>query len=127
MPRFSFSGLKTSLRYQLEKMSDAELEARMADLCASYQEAVVDALQRKTGQVLELNEFRSLGLSGGVANNRSLRRAIQRVGDERGLPVLIADPAHTGDNAAMIAFAAYADPAGCVGNPSSFDPSWELA
>lgn len=127
VPRFSFSGLKTSLKYQLEKMSDAELQAGMADLCASYQAAVVDALRRKTRQFLEGGRFRSLGLSGGVANNKCLRGAIQQLGDERDLPVLIAQPAHTGDNAAMIAFAAYADPAGCEKDPASFDPSWELA
>jgi N6-L-threonylcarbamoyladenine synthase len=125
--RFSFSGLKTSLRYQLEKMNDAELEAGMADICASYQAAVIEALRRKTRQLLESDEFHSLGLSGGVANNRSLRVAIQQVGDKQKLPVLIADPAHTGDNAAMIAFAAFVDPAGCQREPSSFDPSWELA
>jgi len=127
VPRFSFSGLKTSLRYQLEKMNDADLEAGMADLCASYQAAVVDALQRKTRQFLEAGEFRSVGLSGGVANNRDLRDAIQKVGNQQKLPVLIADPAHTGDNAAMIAFAAFADRTGCQSDPSSFDPSWELA
>lgn len=127
VPRFSFSGLKTSLRYQLEKMSDKELEAGMADICASYQAAVVGALRRKTQQVLETGEFSSLGLSGGVANNRALRAAIQNVGDRMKLPVLIADTAHTGDNAAMIAFAAFADPEGGQPDPTSFDPSWELA
>ena len=67
--KFSFSGLKTSLRYRLEKMDDAALESSFSDLCASYQEAVVDALARKTGQILNSDNFASLGLSGGVANN----------------------------------------------------------
>lgn len=125
--RFSFSGLKTSLRYLLEKLDDAQLQAAMADICASYQAAVVGALQRKTRQFLKSGDFRSLGLSGGVANNRSLRAAIQQTGDSFRRPVLIADPKHTGDNAAMIAFAAYADPEGCLPAPASFDPSWELA
>src|SRR6185436_5339835 len=68
---FSFSGLKTSLRYLLEKMSPEDVRAKLADLCASYQQAVVDALVRKTSAALRLGEgeFRSLGLSGGVANN----------------------------------------------------------
>ncbi len=125
--RFSFSGLKTSLRYQIEKLSDAELRARLPDLCASYQEAVVDVLARKTGQVLAEGGWRSLGLSGGVANNARLRAAFTRLGERFGLPVLIAAPRHTGDNAAMIAFAAFADPAGCVREPAAFDPAWELA
>jgi N6-L-threonylcarbamoyladenine synthase len=126
-PRFSFSGLKTSLRYLLEKLSDDELETSMADICASYQQAVVDALIRKTGHLVGQGGWRSLGLSGGVANNRNLRQAFWGVGDRSGLPVHIAEPRHTGDNAAMIAFAAHVDTNGCLINPAAFDPSWELA
>src|SRR4051812_45010152 len=64
---FSFSGLKTSLRYLLEKMPADEVRAKLPDLCASYQQAVIDALVRKTSAALRLGEgrFRSLGLSGG--------------------------------------------------------------
>ncbi|HSH09716.1 MAG TPA: tRNA (adenosine(37)-N6)-threonylcarbamoyltransferase complex transferase subunit TsaD [Oceanipulchritudo sp.] len=125
--RFSFSGLKTSLRYTLEKLSDAELKAAMGDICASYQEAVVSALVRKTRHFLEHDSWRSLGLSGGVANNRRLRESYAAMGKKAGLPVHIAEPRHTGDNAAMIAFAAFSDRAGCRENPGAFDPSWELA
>ncbi len=109
---FSFSGLKTSLRYQLEKMTPAEIEARMDDLCASYQQAVVDALVRKTTLALERERggFRSLGLSGGVANNQTLRAALGCVAKDGGIPLLAAQPKHTGDNAGMIAFAAWIDP-----------------
>lgn len=125
--RFSFSGLKTSLRYLLERIGDKELEASQPDICASYQAAVIDALVRKTGQFLQGGGWRSLGLSGGVANNTSLREAFAQLGTRTKVPVLIAEPRHTGDNAAMIAFAAYADAEGCLRNPASFDPSWELA
>ena len=107
---FSFSGLKTSLRYQLEKMTPAEIAVRTDDLCASYQQAVFDALVRKTGFALQRDSFRSLGLSGGVANNRTLRAALSSLAAERGIPLLAAEPKHTGDNAGMIAFAAWADP-----------------
>lgn len=107
---FSFSGLKTSLRYQLEKMTPAEVEARMDDLCASYQQAVVDALVRKTTLALARESFRSLGLSGGVANNQTLRSVLGRVAKAGGIPLLAAQPKHTGDNAGMIAFAAWVDP-----------------
>ncbi len=108
---FSFSGLKTSLRYQLEKMSPAEIESRMADLCASYQQAVIDALVRKTRAALRLGEgaYRSLGLSGGVANNRALRAALAVEAERARIPFLAAQPKHTGDNAGMIAFAAWAE------------------
>jgi N6-L-threonylcarbamoyladenine synthase len=107
---FSFSGLKTSLRYQLEKMTPAEVETQMNDLCASYQQAVVDALVRKTVLALKRERFRSLGLSGGVANNQTLRSALGRVAKEDGIPLFAAQPKHTGDNAGMIAFAAWIDP-----------------
>jgi N6-L-threonylcarbamoyladenine synthase len=109
---FSFSGLKTSLRYRLEKMSRGEVLERRPDLAASYQEAVVDALARKARAALEGGEFRSLGLSGGVANNGRLRGAMEAEARRAGIPLLAAEPRHTGDNAAMIAFAAWADPDG---------------
>ena len=110
---FSFSGLKTSLRYLLEKLAPAEIEARKADLCASYQQAVVDALTRKTRAALRLGEgaYRSLGLSGGVANNRTLRGALELEAQRVSIPFLPALPQHTGDNAAMIAFAAWIESA----------------
>jgi len=110
---FSFSGLKTSLRYRLEKMSAAEVESRRADLCASYQQAVIDALIRKTSAALRQGDgWRSVGLSGGVANNRRLRASLETVARAQGIAFLAAEPRHTGDNAGMIAFAAWADVAG---------------
>jgi len=127
---FSFSGVKTSLRYRLEKMESDAVSSSLNDLCASYQEAVIDALIRKVRQVLRSEEgIRSLGLSGGVANNKTLRSRFQVLGDSQGIPSMIAEPAVTGDNAAMIAFAAYADPdAVCKdGDRLSFEPSLPLA
>ncbi|MDP2137391.1 MAG: tRNA (adenosine(37)-N6)-threonylcarbamoyltransferase complex transferase subunit TsaD [Candidatus Didemnitutus sp.] len=106
---FSFSGLKTSLRYQLEKMSPADIETRKADLCASYQHAVMDALVRKTKLALAREEYRSVGLSGGVANNLVLQAEIERVAGQQGVPFFRARPQHTGDNAGMVAFAAWVD------------------
>lgn len=111
---FSFSGVKTSLRYLIEKMTPADVQARLPDLCASYQQAVLDALARKTRAALEQGggAFRSLGLSGGVANNRALRAALAEEAKRRRIPFLAAQPQHTGDNAGMIAFAAWADSTG---------------
>jgi N6-L-threonylcarbamoyladenine synthase len=129
---FSFSGLKTSLRYQLEKMPPEEVGRRMADLCASYQQAAIDALTRKTRAALRLGggEYRSLGVSGGVANNRALRAALAAEAERARLPFLAAEPKHTGDNAGMIAFAAWADRSG-VDRTSQLgmriDPGAELA
>lgn len=127
---FSFSGLKTSLRYQLEKMAPADIERRKADLCASYQAAVFNALVRKSKLALERGPhrppstdpaspssvlrplssgFRSFGLSGGVANNQTLQRELEQVAKAQNIPFLCAQPQHTGDNAGMIAFAAWAE------------------
>jgi len=104
---FSFSGLKTSLRYWVEQREAEEVQACMADLCASYQEAVVDALVRKTRRALKSKRFRSLGLSGGVSNNALLRERFAELGRRHGSEALIAERRHTGDNAGMIAFSHY--------------------
>ncbi len=111
---FSFSGLKTSLRYLVEKLGPAEVTVRLEDLCASYQQAVIDALVKKTAAALDRGGYASLGLSGGVSNNRTLRAALEKTARERGVTFHAAPPQHTGDNAGMIAFAAWCDPAGCV-------------
>jgi len=130
--KFSFSGLKTSLRYKLEELSDTELETVMPDLCAAYQAAVIDALHGKVRQVIrrDRSRWKSLGLSGGVSNNRALREAFTQLAERSRLPLLIAQPRHTGDNAAMIAFSAWIDPDGCrpsVNYHLGFDPGWTLA
>jgi N6-L-threonylcarbamoyladenine synthase len=106
---FSFSGLKTSLRYRVQAMSEDAVRGSTADLCASYQAAVVDALASKTGDALALGRYRSVGLSGGVANNKLLRSAIESKALAAGARFVAADPRHTGDNAAMIGFAAWID------------------
>jgi N6-L-threonylcarbamoyladenine synthase len=127
---FSFSGLKTSLRYLLEKMPATEVSARMADLCASYQQAVIDALVRKTAAALgQAQAYGSLGFSGGVANNQPLRAALGRLAREHRVPLLAAAPQHTGDNAGMIAFAAWADADGtdARGMELQIEPSLALA
>lgn len=126
---FSFSGLKTSLRYRIEGLGAEEASRSRADLCASYQEAVVDVLERKASFALDAHQTRSFGLSGGVANNQLLRDRLAALADNRGIKFLPALPEHTGDNAAMIAFAAWMDPV--TRFESSFNhgihPSLELA
>lgn len=117
--RFSYSGLKTSLRYRLEKMEDQEVDAQFSHLCASYQQAVVDQLLSKTSQAFETSYHRSIGLSGGVANNQTLRRYLTELAEGQDRPLLLAQPKHCGDNASMIAFAAFL-------NPSETNPPLEL-
>lgn len=124
--RFSFSGLKTSLRYRLEKMSDDELAAALPEICADYQDAIVAQLAGKVSAVLRERRFASVGLSGGVSNNGVLRAAFSEIAAKRRIPLLVAHPKHTGDNAAMIAFAAWFDarmPDSVPALPITFEPS----
>ena len=126
--RFSFSGLKPSVLYTLEKLTDDQIKACYADLCASYQSAAIDQLVTKTKHALESSEFSSLGLSGGVANNKTLRRLLAELASEQSIRFIPANPCHTGDNAAMIAFAAHIDRE-CVTEDSAaltFQPSLRL-
>ena len=124
--------MKTSLRYQIEKMSPVQVQNRLADLCASYQQAVLDSLVRKTRAALRQadGQYRSLGLSGGVANNRALRALLEREAGNEGISFFAANPRHTGDNAGMIAFASWVDPLGCnqsAGMHLGVEPSAVLA
>jgi N6-L-threonylcarbamoyladenine synthase len=126
---FSFSGVKTSLRYMVERLGPDETERRRPDLCASYQEAIVDALVARTRKELRAGGYASVGLSGGVANNQRLRSALAEVARRANVRCLEAAPEHTGDNAAMIAFAAWADPAGVMPDEDhalAFEPGLAL-
>ncbi|MDR2377443.1 MAG: tRNA (adenosine(37)-N6)-threonylcarbamoyltransferase complex transferase subunit TsaD [Puniceicoccales bacterium] len=123
--KFSFSGLKTSLRYLLEKIPNEAFPSQRADLCASYQKTVVDTLCLKTRQMLLEKRFASLGLSGGVAANGLLRAELEALAREFSIPLLRPHPRHAGDNAAMIAFAALMDPKHTQASPA-LEPSWRL-
>lgn len=128
-PDFSFSGLKTSLRYRLEKMSGAEIEAAMPDLCASYQFAVIEQLRRRCDWFAKRKPYKSLGISGGVSNNSVFAGVFEKLARSRNAKFLIADRQHRGDNAAMIAFAAWIAPAECQQPKNStleIRPAWEL-
>ena len=102
--KFSFSGLKTSLRYYLEKQSQETIETHRASICASYQQAVVDALGKKVEQACQKQKFKSLGLSGGVANNECLRKHLEKIANKQQMPFFVPSKRYCGDNAAMIAF-----------------------
>lgn len=125
--RFSFSGLKTSLRYRLEKMGEVDLQSIMPDLCAGYQRAVIEQLVGKTKHLIQAGEYCSLGISGGVSNNKVLRASMGRLAQAHRMPLLAAQPQQTGDNAAMIAFAAFFDTSGLALDEFNIDPSLTLA
>jgi N6-L-threonylcarbamoyladenine synthase len=100
---FSFSGLKTALLYAVRDLPADELEARRADLAASYQRAIVRALAERVWEAAERTGRERVAIVGGVAANSELRAA---------LPEAVAAPlALCTDNAAMIASAArWAEP-----------------
>lgn len=108
-PRFSFSGLKTSLRYQLQKMTIEAVQSSCPDICASYQAAIVDQLNFKVKAFLKHKPWKSFGLSGGVANNQALKTALKVLVESYNIPFLVPRAHHTTDNAAMIAFASWID------------------
>jgi N6-L-threonylcarbamoyladenine synthase len=130
---FSFSGLKTAVRYLLLKVvipsetaspartegsrheslkiahRDPSTDARddvLADVCASFQQAVIDVLREKSLHALQQTKSRRLTLSGGVSCNRALRENLRATCLKNGIEFLVAEPWLCTDNAAMIAFAA---------------------
>ena len=89
---FSFSGLKTALAIHLQKHG-VPAGQELADLCASFQAAVLDQLVRKTGLALEQSRLRTLVVAGGVACNRGLRAALQKKCDALAVRLVIPSPA----------------------------------
>ena len=130
---FSFSGLKTAVRYLLPKLglaglAEGERRQTLADVCASFQQAVVDVLVRKTLRAAREARRDRIVVSGGVSLNSGLRAAFAQACRERGVELLMASPALCTDNAAMIAFvAALAREAG-IRTPvdSDIDPNQAL-
>jgi len=110
---FSFSGLKTAVRHQVQALGiDPEHAAAderraklpVADLAASFQAAVVDVLATKAAAAAQTFGATRLALGGGVAANRTLLRTVE---ERAQLPVLCPPPRLCTDNAAMIAAAGY--------------------
>lgn len=104
---FSFSGLKTSLLYFLKEQEPTFVQARLNDICASYQEQVVQYLLKVTGKAVQNLKPRSLALSGGVSANSRLREAFRELATQHHIPAIIPSFEYCTDNAAMIAMAAY--------------------
>jgi N6-L-threonylcarbamoyladenine synthase len=99
---FSFSGLKTAVRYLLPKLKGDYL----ADICASVQQAIVDVLVRKTIDAAKKHDVDLVTVSGGVSCNRALRKQLAAACQRHGLEFKTAERWLCTDNAAMIAFAA---------------------
>jgi N6-L-threonylcarbamoyladenine synthase len=99
---FSFAGLKTALLYAVRDLGEAEAQRRRADLAASYQHAIVEALALRCARGLEQTGHETLAIGGGVAANSPLRERLAQLGAKLCVP-----PRELcTDNAAMIASAA---------------------
>ena len=104
---FSFAGLKTALLYKIRDLGPEETQRRAADLAASYEHAIVEALMLRVERALEGAPDARLAIGGGVAANRLLRERAAALGVEVHVP----PSSLCTDNAAMIASAArYVDP-----------------
>ena len=128
---FSFAGLKTSVRYFLEKHpSLADHPQKLRDLCASVQAAIVETLVTKT-----IRAARRLGLtcvtaSGGVTCNRSLRTELAAACGREGIVLRLAERSLCTDNAAMIGILAERKLLKTVPTTTldaEIEPGWKLA
>lgn len=101
---FSFSGLKTSVKYFLKDKSPEFIEENRSKICAAFQNAVIKSLSNNLANAVKQTKIKKIALVGGVACNQSLRKALQsRFGDTIYFP----SPRLCTDNAAMIALAGY--------------------
>jgi N6-L-threonylcarbamoyladenine synthase len=108
-PDFSLSGLKTAVRLEAERIAPLS-DQDVADLCASFQQAVVDTVHDRLRAGLRLFTERygapnALVAAGGVAANQSLREVLQRLAGEARIRLIVPPPALCTDNGAMIAWA----------------------
>ncbi len=110
-PHFSLAGLKTALRHEAQARAPLSRQD-IADLCASFQEAVADIVSDRTARALDLyrerlgnGAQRVLVVAGGVAANQRLKAALETVAGAHGFRLVVPPPELCSDNAAMIAWA----------------------
>ncbi len=107
---FSFSGVKTSILYFLQKevrKNPQFVEENLRDLCASIQKTIVDILLKKLEKAAKQYHITEIALAGGVSANSELRLRFQQLGQKHGWPAHIPRFEYCTDNAAMIAMAAH--------------------
>ncbi len=106
---FSFSGLKTAVKYHLRDLTPTGnlSQAYVNDICASFQQAVIEVLVAKTIRAAEKFKTKSIILGGGVSANEQLISSFQHLATKSGLEFYYPEKWLTGDNAAMIALAGY--------------------
>lgn len=107
---YSFSGLKTSLLYFLQKQQKADagfIEKHLNDICASMRHTIIKTLLQKFEQAVSDLGITNIGIAGGVSANRLLRREFELLGKKRGWKTFIPPFEYCTDNAGMIAIAAH--------------------
>jgi N6-L-threonylcarbamoyladenine synthase len=107
---FSFSGIKTSVLYFLQKQVKADpdfVRNNLDDICASVQYTIIKALMRKLEKAAKALNIKEIGIAGGVSANSGLRNALQTYGAKNGWNVYLPKFEYCTDNAAMIGIAAY--------------------
>ncbi len=104
---FSFSGLKTNVLQYIQKQKPEFIKAHLADIAASFQEAVVEVLSSQTLKAAEALGHDRIVMAGGVAANSRLRERMLELGDATGRLVYQPDLRYCTDNAAMIAYMGY--------------------
>jgi len=102
---FSFSGLKTAVANYVKNSSRQKNELNIPDLCASFQEAIVEVITTKTLLAAEQTGCKHIVLAGGVGANPRLRESLSELGKEKNLAVFLTPRRFCTDNAAMIALA----------------------
>jgi len=104
---FSFSGLKTSVLYFLDRLTKDEQKSHRADIAASFQQAVVDNLLDKTLLAAQTLGVRTIVLGGGVAANSELKKQLRSRAQSGGIDAFVPSPQFCTDNAAMIAYVGF--------------------
>ncbi len=107
---FSFSGVKTSVLYflQRERKTDPEfVQKNLPDICASVQYTIIKMLMKKLSQAAADLNIKQIGIAGGVSANSGLRTALQEAGKQNGWQVYIPRFEYCTDNAAMIGVTGY--------------------
>lgn len=104
---FSFSGLKTSILYFLQKQEAGFIGKNLNDLCASIQHIIIKILLKKLSQAVQETGVKNICIAGGVSANTGLRNALQDLGKKKNWNIHIPKFEFCTDNAAMIAITAY--------------------
>jgi N6-L-threonylcarbamoyladenine synthase len=104
---FSFSGVKTSLLYFIQKHGPDFVAERLDDICASYQQTLITTVVRKIRKAAKELKIKEIAIAGGVSANKGLRKALTLEAERQKWSLYIPDFQYCTDNAGMIAMAAH--------------------